>query len=186
MSELSIKLTQIEKSDQAAIRSLFEGGFERFWDRHELFDPQNMDAWLDSLAEDNSKRMFAIRAARTRTAAPGKLYVVGLSGLDQIDLISRHGRLVFIMVDKGGHESTIQNHPATKSAFKSMLDYGFKELGLNKIWTEVYEHNDVRNVLEQFGFIPEGVRVDSFWYDGKYYNSIICSLTTIEYNKREE
>jgi len=185
MSELAIRLTQVELTDKTAIRALYDNGFSKYWDRNDLFDPYNIENELSKILSDDHRRLFVIRASRTNSSGPSKLYVVGICGFVEIDWISRHAKLVFLMVDKGGHAATIQNYPATRSAFSNMLDYGFKELGLNKIWMEIQEHNNVKESLEMFGFIPEGVRVDSYWNEGQYYNTIICSITLAEYNKRE-
>ena len=183
MSKLSIRLTQIEKTDLSAIATLFQGGFERFQPIEDL-DINYLPGWLEETVSDPNQRMFAIRAARTNSASPERLYVVGICGLVEIDWISRHAKLVFIMVDKDGHKSTVQNHPATQSAFNQMLKYGYQELGLNRIWIEVFEHNDIRKTLEQFGFMPEGVRIDAAWIGDRYYNSIICSLISSEYSEQ--
>ena len=55
-------------------------------------------------------------------------------------------------------------------------EYGFNELGLNKIWTEIYEFDEKKKILyEQFGFKQDGLLRENYWFDGRWWDSIILS-----------
>lgn len=62
-------------------------------------------------------------------------------------------------------------------ATRLMVDYGFEELGLNRIELEVFEFNAIaRHVYTSCGFVLEGRRREAFFYDGKYYDALIKSV----------
>lgn len=179
MKELKIKLTQIEENDAKSIAALFENGFERFIDEVEDIGIYDLDSWFKSIVEDPSRVTFAIRASKVRDKDFG--YIVGICGLWDIDWLARHARLFFVMIDRDGHRATMQNYPATQYAVNNIIDMAFNTLNLNKIWIEVYEHNDIKETLEYFGFVAEGIRRDTLYVSGKPLNSIVCSMLKQEY-----
>jgi RimJ/RimL family protein N-acetyltransferase len=135
-----------------------------------------MEAWLD---HGQDRVVFSIRGSEVKY----KEFVVGICAIKHIDWVARHGEVFFIMVDKDGHRATIHNHPASKKAFGDLLEFAFGELNLNKVWIEVYEHNDIKPVLEQFGFVAEGVRKDALFREGRFFDSVICSLMAVEHQE---
>ena len=64
-----------------------------------------------------------------------------------------------------------------------LLNYGFNELGLNKIWTEIYDFDEKKKSLyDKFGFNQDGLLREHYWYDKKWWNSRILSILSKEYN----
>ena len=62
-----------------------------------------------------------------------------------------------------------------------LLDYGFNELYLNKIWTEIYEFDDKKKALyDKFDFRQDGLLRQNYWYDGKWWDSRILSILKSE------
>lgn len=173
MSELSIHLTQIEKNDLPSIKTILEAGFSKL-----LVDPfENIELWFEKQPYENNYS-FAIRARKEDGL---RNFLVGMCGIWDIDWIARHGKMFFIMVDRDGHKATIQNYTATQTAVSKLLTFAFDELNLNKVWLDVLEKNDIKESLEHFGFVAEGIRRASTFKNGAYLNTIVCSLTYEEY-----
>ena len=71
----------------------------------------------------------------------------------------------------------IDNEGYAEESCQLLLDYGFKELCLNKVWTEIYEFDDKKKALYgKFGFQQDGLLRQNYWYDGKWWDSRILSL----------
>lgn len=67
-------------------------------------------------------------------------------------------------------------------ATQLMVNYGFAELGLNRIELEVFEFNSVaRHVYTSCGFVAEGRRRQALMLDGKYYDAIVKSILRDEW-----
>jgi [ribosomal protein S5]-alanine N-acetyltransferase len=66
----------------------------------------------------------------------------------------------------------------TSSALKGILDYGFNDLGLKRIFAKPLEHNMAsRRVLEKNGFILEAILKKSVIKSGKIYNQALYAIT---------
>jgi len=77
------------------------------------------------------------------------------------------------------HRSAYEDH--TEDSCRLLLDYGFNELCLNKVWTEIYEFDEKKKALyDKFSFQQDGLLRQNYWYDGKWWDSRILSLLTVE------
>lgn len=66
----------------------------------------------------------------------------------------------------------------TSSALKGIVEYGFNELGLERIFAKPLEQNTAsRKVLEKNGFKLEGIMEKSCIKNGKIYNQALYALT---------
>lgn len=171
-----ICLAQLEKSDLSRVREFFNYGFKRYLDEYKDYSREEIECWFEQLRDKDNTIAFAIRGSQDIY----KDFLVGICALKNIDWVARHAEIFFMMVDKDGHKATIHNRPATKQALNLLLDFAFEEINLNKVWIEVYEHNDVKSVLEDFGFVAEGVRKEVLFKEGRFLDSIICSLLAAE------
>ena len=180
MSELKIELSQIDHTDLASIKNIVASGFNRFIDSYNDFEGLDFSAWFSNIVERDN-HLFAIRVSKSDNDSVGRSWLVGVCGVKNIDWISRHGQLVFIMVDKDGHKCTLQNHPTSLQAFRKILDYSFKELCLNKVWISFFNNNDIGEVLGKHGFIAEGIRRQAVFSKGKYIDERVFSITMKEY-----
>ena len=71
-------------------------------------------------------------------------------------------------------------------ASELLIDYGFNNLNLNKIWMELYEFdNDKINFFTKFyNFKIDGKLRENCFENGKYYDSLIISLLRKDYKKQ--
>ncbi len=131
--------------------------------------------WYESkVLNDNSTEMFAIRLNGT-----GEL--IGCCGLCYINWVHRNADLSLYI---GWKESYIDDEGYAQEACRLLFDYGFKELGLQKIWTEIYCFDSKKlNLYTKLGFHKDGELRNQYFYDGKWWNSYILSLLTKEWGK---
>ncbi len=76
------------------------------------------------------------------------------------------------------------NGYATEGA-KSMINYGFNNLGLNKITSSHFLENPASGrVLEKSGLLKEGVLKAHVCKGSRYFDLVVFGLTKNEYNQR--
>jgi len=125
--------------------------------------------WYDSIRIDNpSTRMFAI------TDLAGTL--VGACGLCYIDWMRRSADFSIYL---GG---CYLDDAVAPCAARTLSEYAFRELGLHRLWAEVYEFDQVKSAfLTAIGFRLDGTLRDAHFCDGRWWNSLMFSklITTI-------
>ena len=100
---------------------------------------------------------------------------IGAAGLLYINWITRAADFSFYI---GENNLYIDEEGYAEDAASLLIDYGFKNLNLHKIWMELYEF-DTKKIdffTNKFQFIKDGVLRDNCFENGKYYNSMIISL----------
>lgn len=99
---------------------------------------------------------------------------IGAAGLLYVNWIIRSADFSFYI---GKNNSYIDNEGYSEEASKLLIDYGFNNLNLNKIWMELYEFDlkKIKFFIEKFNFKKDGVLRDNCFESGKYHNSIIIS-----------
>ncbi|HIY66911.1 MAG TPA: GNAT family N-acetyltransferase [Candidatus Agrococcus pullicola] len=66
-----------------------------------------------------------------------------------------------------------------------MIDYGFLELGLNKIELQVWAFNDrAIRAYERSGFVREGVRRAATFHDGRFHDQVLMGMLAQEFFAR--
>ena len=100
---------------------------------------------------------------------------IGAAGLLYINWIIRSADFSFYI---GDQEKYIGNDGVTEESVKLLIEYGFKNLNLHKIWMELYEFDKqkIDFFTKKFNFKLDGVLRDNCYEDGKYWNSLIISL----------
>jgi len=64
-----------------------------------------------------------------------------------------------------------------KNADFSIYMYGFKELGLHRLWAEIYDFDDLKRIFfENLGFKLEGRHRETHWSESKWHDSLFYSL----------
>ena len=129
----------------------------------------DQEAWFESL--QNSKHinyMFTIVDLDSQKP-------IGAAGLLYINWIIRSADFSFYI---GSENRYIGNDGIAKEAAQLLIDYGFKNLNLNKLWMELYEFDSkkIDFFTNEFNFNQDGLLRDNCFEDGRYWNSIIISL----------
>lgn len=101
--------------------------------------------------------------------------LIGAAGLLYINWIIRSADFSFYI---GRNNDYIDDEGFAEDAAKILIDYGFKNLNLHKIWMELYEFDNLKiNFFKnKFDFQQDGMLRDNCFENGKYWNSIILSL----------
>jgi hypothetical protein len=63
-----------------------------------------------------------------------------------------------------------------------LFEYGFRELGLHRIWAEVYANaTEILAIDSKLGFKTEGVLREVYWNEGRWWDSHIISVLDSEW-----
>ncbi|PKQ64412.1 GNAT family N-acetyltransferase [Labilibaculum filiforme] len=133
----------------------------------------DQEAWFDSLQRTKHiNYMFTIVDLKDNK-------VIGAGGLLYINWHTRSADFSFYI---GKGKKYIDNDGYAEEAAKLLIEYGFNNLNLNKIWMELYEFDSKKiNFFENiFSFKQDGILRQNCFEDGKYWDSIIISLLRSE------
>ena len=106
--------------------------------------------------------------------------VIGACGLLYINWIISSADFSFYI---GKDELYIDNKGIALEIANLLIDYGFNNLNLNKIWMELYEfdYKKINFFTKEFNFLVDGKLRQNCFEDGKYYDSLIISLLRSDY-----
>ncbi|MFT7900750.1 MULTISPECIES: GNAT family N-acetyltransferase [Flavobacteriaceae] len=164
-----VGLRAIEKEDLAHLRDWRNiPNFRKNFREVRELSLTDQEAWFESLQKTKHiNYMFTIVDLKTNKA-------IGAAGLLYINWIIRSGDFSFYI---GEDEKYIGTDGIAKEAAKLLIDYGFKNLNLHKIWMELYEF-DIQKIeffKKYFDFKQDGLLRDNCFEDGRYWNSLIIS-----------
>ena len=87
-----------------------------------------------------------------------------------------------IRIRIGKDFSYIDSEGIAEEACKLLFQYGFGELNLEKIWTEIYEFDSPKYELyKKINFQQDGILRRQYFHDGKWWDSYILSLLKDEF-----
>lgn len=157
------------EGEKVVLRPLERGDLDR--SRAWVNDPRNAavllrvlpvseleeERWFESLCHDPSRMVWAVVQAGRH---------VGNAGLYHIDLINRRAELWILIGDTGARGQGLG-----EEAVSLLLDYGFKGLGLNKIYLHVASDNrPAVKLYRKLGFALEGELVQDCYINGRFVN----------------
>ncbi|WP_238650644.1 GNAT family N-acetyltransferase [Paenibacillus piscarius] len=106
--------------------------------------------------------------------------VIGDIAIQDIDPDNRNANLR-IAIGDGRH----QGKGYGREALLLLLDYGFGILNLHRIELEVYSYNvRAAHVYESIGFVHEGIRRQTLYYNHEYHDVIMMAMLESEYRAR--
>ncbi len=129
--------------------------------------------WFDSLqVTKHINFMFTIVDLKTKEA-------IGAAGLLYINWIIRSADFSFYI---GKDEVYIDNQGYALEATKLLIEYGFSNLNLHKIWMELYEFDKAKLEFfkNNFDFKVDGKLRDNCFEEGRYWDSYIISKLKVE------
>ena len=168
-----ISLYAIEREDLQQLRDWRNNPeFRKHFREYRELNMHQQEIWFDEkVVKDNSTLMFSIKDNS------GEL--LGCCGFVYINWIHRHADLSLYI---GRQDAYIDEEGYAEESCRLLLDYGFNELCLNKVWTEIYEFDDKKKTLyDMFGFKQDGLLRQNYWYDGKWWDSRILSILHQEF-----
>ncbi len=149
--------------------------FRKNFREHRELNMSNQNAWYNRTVASPNDYMFIIE--RLSDKQP-----IGAAGLLYVNWILRSADFSFYI---GLNELYIDNEGLALDAARLLINYGFKNLNLNKIWMELYEFDKAKIdfFTKQFGFSIDGKLRQNCFEDGKYHDSYIISLLKEDYFK---
>lgn len=173
----TVGLRAIERSDLELLRDWRNNtDFRRNFREVRELNMNNQEKWFERLNTAGAND-FMFMIVRLSDNLP-----LGAAGLLYTNWIIRSSDFSFYI----GHENQyIDKQGYAEEAVKLLLDYGFKNLNLNKVWMELYEfdHMKIEFFTKMFGFVKEGQLRENCFEGGVYHNSWIISLLRREYLK---
>lgn len=169
-----VYLDSIEKEDLSQLqywRNL-TGYRKNFREYREISNDMQMKWYQSKALNDPSTIMFAIRDLKSHE-------LLGCCGLCYINWVNRNADLSLYV---GWNESYIDDVGFAFEASQLLFKYGFYELGLHKIWSEIYEFDELKlKLYNQLGLKRDGILRSQYYNDGKWWNSYIFSLLYEEF-----
>jgi len=164
-----VGLRAVEKEDLALLRDWRNiPEFRRNFREVRELNLTNQEKWFERSCVNNlNDFMFVI--VRLSDNKP-----IGACGLLYINWIIRSADFSFYI---GDNQSYIDSEGYAKDAANLLINYGFNNLNLHKIWMELYEFDKLKLDFFQneFNFQVDGKLRDNCFEDGKYWDSYIIS-----------
>lgn len=169
-----VYLTAIEEEDLEQLRNWRNlPDYRKHFREYREISRTMQKNWFEHIVNgDNTTIMFAIRMTDTNELA-------GCCGLCYINWVHRHSDLSLYI---GKDRAYIDGEGIAEESCRLLFEYGFNELGLNKIWTEIYEFDDKKyDLYKKLGFNEDGFLRKQYFYEGKWWGSYLLSLLSEEY-----
>lgn len=163
-----IQLRAIEREDLSLMRdwrNLPE--FRRNFREYRELSMLDQNRWLDRISGSATDFMFMIELA-DRTP-------IGVCGLVYVHWVLRSADISLYI----GHDETYIDGPGgyAEEAARVLIRYGFENLNLHKMWTELYAFDERKvDLFTRLGFHRDGVLRDNCYEGGRYHDSYIYSL----------
>ena len=147
--------------------------YRKFFREYREISSGMQKKWYESkVLDDKSTIMFAIRDTATEE-------LLGCCGLCYINWIHRYSDLSLYI---GKNECYIDDEGIAQEACTLLFEYAFKELGLKKIWTELYEFDEKKLCLyKKLNMTVDGRWRSHYFYSGRYWDSLILEILQEEW-----
>ena len=151
--------------------------FRKFFREYRELNLFNQKSWFERYVNnDEHTRMFSIV-----DASNGEL--LGACGLCYIDWVNRSADFSIYI---GWNDIYIDDIYAIEAA-ELMIKYGFNELNLHRLWTEIYSIDSKKRLFfDKLGFIEEAIHKETHWTEGNWVDSLYFRLTRSEWCRRNK
>lgn len=139
----------------------------RYFREYRELGRDQQSAWYENVVlKDPATRMFSIIERDS-----GRL--LGACGLCYINWVDRSADFSIYL---GADDLYIDTQLAPDAA-RVLMRYGFDELGLHRLWSEIYAFDTAKQGLfETLGFQFEARYRESHWSEGGWHDSLIFGL----------
>lgn len=166
----SVGLRAVEKQDLPYLRDWRNlTDFRKHFREVRELSLTDQEAWFESLQKTKHINYMFTIVDLTKNEP------IGAAGLLYINWIIRSADFSFYI---GKDEMYIGDNGMAKEAVQLLIDYGFNNLNLHKIWMELYEFDSqkINFFTKDFEFKKDGLLRDNCFENGRYWNSLIISL----------
>ena len=141
----------------------------------------DQEEWYRNLSRDDSQIVFGLRFNEGESD-----HLVGYCALVRMDSISKRAELSFLVNPTRAESKDLYKNDMI-SALALLCRYGFEEIQLHKIYTETFEFRKNHiSILEDFGFVKEGVLRSHQYKSGKFLDSVLHSMLDVEWKSIRE
>lgn len=164
-----VYLSAVERQDLEQFRDWRNNeDFRKYFREYREINTDMQEKWFkDKVMNDMSTMMFSIKRV-----SDDKL--LGCCGLCYINWIHRNADLSLYI---GNDESYIDEEGYALESCLLLFKHAFYQLGLNKIWTEIYEFDEQKKKLyTNIGLKIDGILREDYFYNGQWWNTIILSI----------
>lgn len=171
-----VGLAAVEREDLAILRDWRNNtDFRKHFREYRELNMVNQERWFtEKVQSDPTTMMFSIRDLKNNE-------LLGCCGFVYINWVHRHADLSLYI---GWNNAYIDENGYAEDACLVLFRYGFNELNLNKIWTEIYSFDEKKKALyDKLGFHQDGLLRQNYFYDGKWWDSRILSILNTDYTR---
>jgi RimJ/RimL family protein N-acetyltransferase len=172
LHEKDIYIATLERSDCKKLWKDFEYDFKNPTEPLNLgYSEEKSDNWFDEIQKDQGSRTIRLGIFLNDGT------VIGDVALQDID---RNNRKCSIGIGIAKIENRLKGYG--KQAIKSMVNYGFNYIGLERITANTLEINiSAQKSLEKIGFILEGIERKAIYMNGNKYSRLNYAILKEEY-----
>lgn len=149
--------------------------FRKYFREYREINSDMQSNWYEKkVLGDPGTMMFAIRSVASDE-------LLGCCGLCYINWVHRNADLSLYI---GKDNMYIDELGYAEESCRLLFDYGFGELGLEKIWSELYEFDDKKiSLYQKLGMQIDGTLRNQYFYDGQWWNSKMLSILSGEWRR---
>ena len=164
-----LQLRAVERSDLERMRDWRnQPEFRRHFREYRELNMVNQEQWFARISASANDFMFIIERSDDR--AP-----IGVCGLVYVNWVLRSADISLYI----GDDDVYIDGPGgvAEEAARVLIRYGFEDLNLHKVWTELYSFDECKIALfTRLGFARDAVLRDNAYAGGRYHDSYIYSL----------
>ena len=164
----SVALRAIETHDLPQLQAWRnDPRLRRYFREYRELNLTQQRQWFDTkVNNDPATRMFAI-------VERGRQRLLGACGLCYIDWVNRAADFSIYI----GADDLYVDERFAPDAAVTMIGYAFDELGLHRLWSEIYGFDSPKQrFFEALGFTLDGCHRQTHWADGAWHDSHFYSL----------
>jgi RimJ/RimL family protein N-acetyltransferase len=145
--------------------------YRRYFREYRELGMEQQKDWFEKVVKGDSRTlMFAITEVK-------KERLLGACGLCYINWVDRNADFSIYI----GADNLYIDNQFAPDAGKILMRYGFEELGLHRLWAEVYDFDEAKKkFFETLGFSCDGTHRETHWSEGKWHDSRFYSLLNWE------
>ncbi len=149
--------------------------FRRYFREVRELSMADQERWYENVVLGDSRvHMFAIT-----DKDDGRL--MGACGLCYIDWVNRSADLSIYI----GLDGLYIDDVLAPDAARTLLRYGFDELGLHRIWAEIYDFDTAKQQLfKTLGLKLDGRHREAHWAEGAWHDSLFYGILDHEFTTR--
>lgn len=174
-----MEFRQIEREDLPQLREWRNSErIRKACREYRLLNMVNQEEWFERISKEKTNDMFLIVENLDYIGQSAIYDRIGVCGLTYINWKDKHAEISYY----SGLTNPIRNIKLATEAYNFLKKKAFEEYNLNRLWGEIYSNNEVALKLAlKNGLKEEGRLRQTYWWEGKYWDSIIVAILAEEY-----